>query len=508
MQLGGNGGPKSDPALVRRARKELGDPEGALRDVFYDEQDDKLVYVSNKGRVEELTSDRLVDLLDEKVHPFVMRGKGEDAFPTEEHFPRGDASLIVQRPDKCEQVRPINGLSRVALFRPDGSLSERPGFDHETGYWITDTDTGTHDVKPTPARLKEAKRILDEVFGEFPWVGPNSYINYIGALMTPLLVAVYPPAYMGCALSGSNPGDGKTILATTAQMLYGWPDSAVVCRRGAEENEKTIVAKLREVGGAPVTVIDNVRGEFGSAALESAMTSRWSEVRGLGEGNLTRIKNDAMIFVTGNNLQLAGDMQRRVFWARLDGGGKQDKRTNYKVGVVSDYVKAHRNEVLHALYVIVRNGLEKRGIIKPSGTSSFSAWRDFVGHALGLAGIPGTFAAPEEGQMSSGDADAEEFLQAVREEFEGKPWTTKALIGRLNGSNAGPLFDSLPDEFKKAADDGKLQTVGKKLGNWLGSLKGRNLNGYVLRDTGKKDHNAVLWMVEAPIVKRRLRRVS
>lgn len=498
--MGSKGSPKSDPDMVDKCRRELGKADGPLRNVFYDEQDKQLVYISAKGNVQELTAGRLVNLLNDKVQPYVSRKNAEGvAFRTREHFPRGDASLVVESPDECPNARVLEGVSKVALFRKDGSLPERSGYDPETGYWILDAMTGTKDTKPTAARLREAREVLDEVFGEFPYVGPNSYINYIGALLTPLLVSVYPPAYRGCAISGKNPGDGKTELAITAQILYGWEPTTVLCRKSGEENEKTIVAHLREVGGPPITVFDNVKEGFGSSALEGAMTSRWSKVRGLGDGHTTPIKNDSLIMVTGNNVTLAGDMGRRMFWVNLDGHGKQDKRTDFKVGGAKEYVRENRAEILRALYIIVRNGLEHKDEILSTGTDSFSPWRDFIAHALGLAGFSGEFDPISDARMASGDVATLAFLKAVHAEFNGKPWRTKDLAGKLNGGGSeGDLFDTLPDDYKRAAVDGKLQAKTTSMGKWLGNLEGRVIQEHALQKHAVLLHGAVQWYVQVP----------
>jgi len=82
--------------------------------------------------------------------------------------------------------------------------------------------------------------------------------------------------------------------------------------RSEEEWEKKLNSHLLE--GQALCVIDNVDQKLWSATLARFLTSHYISIRLLGRSADVRLQNTLTYVMTGNNVQLGGDLPRRCFW--------------------------------------------------------------------------------------------------------------------------------------------------------------------------------------------------
>src|SRR5262249_47556810 len=113
--------------------------------------------------------------------------------------------------------------------------------------------------------------------------------------------------------------------------------------------EKRLGACLRRGG---TIAIDNIEQPLGGDLLCQLLTQEEVEVRKLGLGENACITPAAMVFSTGNNLIIAGDMTRRALLCTLDPGEERPELRRFKSNPL-EIVKAERGDLVVDLLAAV-----------------------------------------------------------------------------------------------------------------------------------------------------------
>ena len=92
----------------------------------------------------------------------------------------------------------------------------------------------------------------------------------VACILTAVIRRILPraPAF---SFDAPAAGTGKTLLGQCMLRLCGSPPDMVPECRDEEELRKRLLSALRQ--GRPGILLDNIRGQFGSAALEGFLTS-------------------------------------------------------------------------------------------------------------------------------------------------------------------------------------------------------------------------------------------
>jgi hypothetical protein len=210
--------------------------------------------------------------------------------------------------------------------------------------------------------------------------------------------------------------------------------------------------------------------------------------RVLGKSESIRIPNRALLILTGNNLQLAGDLPRRVIVCRIDPETDQPFARQFDLDPLA-YVLSHRVEMLGAACVLIRACLTHKAEPAPGRLASFEAWDDLVRQTVAWADKvldPGALGDPmdlvREAQAADPEADALfALLDALRDRFLVE-FSAKDVLTAINScmSRPGPIETALID----LAGDMAARSA-KSLGRVLKFREGRIVHG--LRLTGRQD---------------------
>ena len=207
---------------------------------------------------------------------------------------------------------------------------------------------------PTADHIDVAVDMISEVIADFPFVDESSRVNAIASMLTP----VCRPAIKGptplALYDATTQGTGKTLLSEVVSLITSGREGALFSApRDAEEWRKQLTSVLRE--GSTVVVIDNVNYRLDSGDLCKALTETTHGDRILGQSQTLNLPVRCAWIVTGNNIQLGGDMPRRCYWIRMDAKcSKPFQRTGFKHKRLKEYVLKHRGELLAALLTLAR----------------------------------------------------------------------------------------------------------------------------------------------------------
>ncbi|WP_027230385.1 bifunctional DNA primase/polymerase [Phyllobacterium sp. UNC302MFCol5.2] len=392
---------------------------------------------------------------------------------------------------------PVRGIIMAPSLRSDASLLAMKGYDPETKLYLLDPPPMP--TIPDRPSLDEAKAALDrlaDVLREFPLVGPEDFSVGLSALITPVLRPALGRVPMH-AITAPDMGSGKSYLAHCCSMLAtGHRASIITTGKDEAELEKRLGTAL--IDGLPIVLIDNVssavRGDFLCAAIDQPRMA----IRLLGHSKAVQIEPHAVIFVTGNNLRIIGDVIRRTVTCQLNPGIENAYERSFESSPLT-MIAADRGKYIAAALVACRGFLlSDLKPIKPP-LAGFDEWSNVVRSTivgLGFADPVKTISALREN-----DPDRERFgqvMDAWHATFEDHEVTASGVVALANEKDTTNhlLRTDLHDALIAIAKErnGSILSV-QRLGEWLRSHQNRILSGRVFR-RGDRTQSGVLWRLE------------
>lgn len=299
-------------------------------------------------------------------------------------------------PTDCPELLAKIYLERVAAWRvpklsmitccpmllADGRIVERPGFDAASG--VLFDPQGTH-FPPVPARptRDQARQALDTLtapFTEFPFVDNAAK----SVMWSALLSSVARPAFDFAPVHGFDApaaGTEKSKLVDCCSVLVKGHECPVTSQGDDEtEFEKRLGAELLE--GNRLISVDNCERPLGGALLCQTATQHFLKIRVLGFSKTVTVTNGTLIFATGNNLKLYGDMLRRGLISRLDAGVERPELRTFTREDPVHVLKRERGRYAVAALTVLHayNCAGRPGRQQPLG--GFEGWSGLVRDGL------------------------------------------------------------------------------------------------------------------------------
>jgi len=406
----------------------------------------------------------------------------------------------VMRSILCSGVHlfpPVGGIQFWPIISPGGDLCIQSGYDQRTRLiYVPPAGFKLPDVpeRPTDSDVARAVALLREVFINFPFADKASFGNTIGATLTIALRSAIHGRVLMFVVDSPVRGTGKTLLAqaivlsVTGEMPGQIPDC-----KDDEEWAKRLTTVASE--GAPVALFDDIRATLKSPVFAMFVTAPIWKNRLLGTNSAPSYPNNSVLLVTGNNVQLNEDFERRVCLIRLDAGTFRPYERDPGAFKHPDLLKwvstESRPAILAAIFTMARAwyaaGSPSPQKLRPLG--GFEEHMRVIGGILEFAGIDGfmgnTGIVQERSKQDN--ADVVQLLANLEAHYQGKAFTTGDLV---DDSDADDLIWDLvaPPTIPRDA---------RKLGRLFLKFNGRPLREDNLRveRCAEKEHNAVLWRV-------------
>jgi hypothetical protein len=276
----------------------------------------------------------------------------------------------------------LTALTSCPLLLRDGRIIERPGFDAASGILFDPQGVEFPPMlaRPTEDDARLALEDLKALFREFPFVDNRAR----SVLLSALLTSVSRLAYDFTPLHGFDApaaGTGKSKLVNCCSILLNGHECPVISQGDDEtEFEKRLGAELLE--GARLISIDNCELSLGGALLCQTATQHFIKVRVLGFSKSVLIVNTALLFATGNNLKLYGDMLRRGLICRLDAGEERPELRTFEQEDPERALKRERGRYAVAALTVLRAYIIAGRPIRRQPLGGFEGWSDLVRNAL------------------------------------------------------------------------------------------------------------------------------
>jgi hypothetical protein len=326
----------------------------------------------------------------------------------------------------------LDAIARCPSYASDGFLINEPGYHPGSrSYYSPPPDLI---VPPVPAHisreiLEKAKALLKELLADFPFKSPGDYANALSVPLTTLArnMITGPTPFM--LIEAPVMGTGKTKLAEALLIPALGRPSTTTQPEDDDEWRKSITASL--LNSPQAIWYDNLAGSLKSQKLEQVLTSDvWTD-RFLGETRTVSLPVRCTWLGTANNLQIMGDLHRRIVWIKLVSlmERPEDRDPSQFKHRLPEWAFENRGELLWAALVLIRAWVEQGRPPGPQSMASYESWAKTIGGIFQVAGIPGFLEAQKDRRIDSDDSASqwEAFLKSIDENLGGQDFGVNDL---------------------------------------------------------------------------------
>lgn len=396
--------------------------------------------------------------------------------------------MILARPDEFAK---LDKLSQVPFVRPDGTICATEGYDAATHTFL-DLDPALRGIDipdaPTKDQVMWAKSmLLDELLGDFPLHTESDKANALATLLTPFVRDLVPVSPLA-VIDAKEAGSGKNLLADIISVLFtGRSIQTLPYTVDDAEQRKVITSAFRD--GHSVLLFDEAH-QIEGANFARALTSHSYQDRILGSSVIAEFPNNRTWISLGNQVQIKGDMARRVYRVRLEyDGARPESRPaeSFRHPDLRQWAIENRRDLVRACLILVRAwyALGKPQAQLPFRMGSFEKWQEILAGILYVASVDG-FLANVPQWRSESDFERQHclgHLEWLHQQFQGQPFTAAQAAQSLSWNKDA--------EHPPGLEDASSNGYARRLGQWYARQKDRDLDGIKLVRLGEQGHRSV-----------------
>ena len=335
-----------------------------------------------------LSDNRLRHIL-ARLISWTARAKNGELVPA--YPPGGVVANLLATPDPDLPV--LGGIVTAPVFGAGGELLTTPGY-HPANELLYLPPPG-FTIPPVPEHPSAAEiaasraLLLDDMLGEFPFVGEAERAHVLALLLLPFLRPMIKGPTPLHLIEKPEAGTGATLMVDViATVTTGASIQVMVEGKDDEEWRKRLTAKLREI--PTLLLIDNLRRTLDSSAVAAALTAPVWEDRILGKSENVHFPIRCTWIATGNNHQFSNEMARRLIRIRLDAETDQPwLRDGFRHKNLLGWVRENRGRLVAACLTLGRAWIAAGKPRHARTIGSFEEWAHIVGGVLDVAGVPG-----------------------------------------------------------------------------------------------------------------------
>jgi putative DNA primase/helicase len=457
-----------------------------------------------------LTAANLVYLLNKHAAAFVKYdGRSKKWLPID---PPGAVATQLIEKGRWRFPR-VAGVITAPTLRSDGTVLDQRGYDAATQLWhAPDSKLKLPPLSKSPSE-EQAVEALDRLKGllvGFPFRDVDRSVA-LAALLTVVCRGAFDVAPMNL-FRAHDVGSGKSFLADLMSTISrGRPCPVITFHKSIEEMEKRLGALVLE--GVPLISLDNCSQNIGGDLLcQITERSGGIRIRILGKSEAPECEWRGVLFATGNNVTLVGDMIRRGLIANLDPQVERPELRTFEFDPI-ERVLADRGAYIGAAITIARAYLAAGcpNVCGPLG--SYGGWSRIVRSPLIWLGEQDPIVSMEQVREEDPDRRAlHGLIELWLEDLQLNIGYRADEISFRANVLADPISEHGEEvEKRPALRELLLQQAGttrgargeidnRKLGNWLTSIIGRVHAGHrIERERGTaRGHRYALVKVTPP----------
>jgi hypothetical protein len=345
---------------------------------------------------------QLAGLLNSHAEVTVAHGRDDSYWEEFKPLPPNYASTWLNHCKELARLPEIKLFTKAPTFDAEFDLVP-PGYHSKSG--ILYAGPAIEPAMGTP--------LLDALLSEFCFLSETDRVNYLGMLVTVVLISHFIGSKPAALITGNQPNLGKSILAQILAILRdGRQVETCSYNDNDEEFEKRIAARVRS--GQTTLNIDNAKTNRGtkvidSPCLERCITDPVLSFRKLGHSSEIRAENSHIVVITANTPDIGRDLITRCVPIRLFLEGDPRNR-RFTCSDPEQFALDHRVELLAELCGMVeRWKAAGRPMADVQTRFNKKGWGRIVGGVLEANGRKGLLGNFEETERS---------LDPVRAQFE------------------------------------------------------------------------------------------
>lgn len=343
----------------------------------------------------------------------------------------------------------LTGLIGAPTLRADGSLLTVPGYDTVSGLYGAFEPADFPAISPRPNRDEALAALaqLRDLFSECAFEGGPDSAHAAVVLAATITACVRRslPAAPAFGFSAPKRGSGKTTAAqAVAQVAMGTNPAVLTWADDEAEFRKCLLSILLAGDGA--VLIDNIAAPVDSASLCAVLTSAMYKDRMLGVNQTAVVSTATTWLMTGNHLEVVGDLTSRTLLCVLDAEMEHPDQRPFRRHL-STYIAEHRGKLLAAALTVPLAYLAAGSPEVDAPRSRFSEWDSFVRKPLLWLGVADPLATQAE--LTAADPDRAGLvglMNAWRTAFDSESTTVARAISaamELHQQARPDLYDAL-----------------------------------------------------------------
>lgn len=420
----------------------------------------------------------------------VDRRKGEEAEPVFTHA-LPEARVLGALLAMPERFSPLEKLSQVPFVRPDGTICTDSGYDAATKTFL-EIDPALQGLQvpehPTAADVRQAVQLLtDELLVDFPFDTTADRANALATLLTPFVRDLIPTSPLG-VIDAKEAGSGKNLLGDIISILVtGKSAQPLPYTTDDAEQRKVITSAFRS--GVSMLLFDEAH-ELEGASFARALTSHSYQDRVLGMSTLAEFPNNRTWISLGNQVQIRGDMARRVYRVRLEyPGASPENRAaeEFRHPDLRQWATDNRRELVRACLTLIRawfaNGKPAANLAFRMG--SFERWQETIAGILAVADVDG-FLGNTKQWRSESDFERQHWVEHLRwlqTRFGDQMFTAAQVTQGLRQDREAEHPHDMNDPFQEGYT--------RRLGQTYARVRDRILDGLQLVKCAATGHDNV-----------------
>jgi hypothetical protein len=322
---------------------------------------------------------------------------------------------------ECDAFRyPLRKLHRVnfvrlPVMRADGRIELLPkGYDQESGI-LTMKECLDYE---TDWDLDRAVLFLNDFLKEWPFLNPRSKAVHICAMQAIYGAALLPPGAkpLNFAYRANRPRAGKGLLLQSGLVGPCGPFIQVQAISDSKEEFRKIL-DTEALNGSPYIFFDEVENRLKNRTLNAFITATIWTGRLMNSQKKFAVPQSAIVFIAGNNIDLASDLTGRfllvdLYVAEADAQSRQIEHVIDAVYLAREAVRA---DLLAANWALLRAWDEAKRPLPASLYRGFETFSNIFGGIVEHAG----FGNPMQSAAAEVDPDFADMSAIVERLAEG-----------------------------------------------------------------------------------------
>ena len=306
-----------------------------------------------------------------------------------------DTNVIMSVSAQAEHFTPLDRVSKAPFVRLDGTICQTAGYDVQSRtYLVPDASLESLSVPREPSATDVADAahlLLDEWFGDMPLYEQADRANLLALILTPFVRGLVPLVPLA-VVDGLMMGVGKNLLADCLALLVTGANADPLPYPNDDDELRKLITSTFGTG-AELFVFDEAHSIYGKS-MARALTATSYNDRILGVSRMAKYPNKVTWVALGNQVQVHGDLARRVYRIALrpnDPNPERRRSTQFQHPDLRTWTRINRASLIQAALTLVRAWFAADQPTAAAGVSfgSFEAWDRIVGGILHVAGVEG-----------------------------------------------------------------------------------------------------------------------